>query len=25
MIKASGLDADSILKRILDHQAAFGN
>ncbi|MDC1299783.1 1-deoxy-D-xylulose-5-phosphate synthase, partial [Pseudomonadales bacterium] len=25
MIKASGLDADSILQRILDHQAAFGN
>ena len=23
MIKASGLDADSILQRILDHQAAF--
>jgi 1-deoxy-D-xylulose-5-phosphate synthase len=25
MIKASGLDADSILQRIRDHQAAFGN
>ena len=25
MIKTSGLDADSILQRILDHQAAFEN